>query len=158
MFRPMRRSRQELPREECAKVLQEARRGVLAVLGDEGYPYALPIDFVYDAAAGRVFFHGAKEGHKIDAIRREDKVSFCVMDEGCRSEGEWALHFRSVIVFGRLRPVEDEERSVEIARRIALKYYPDAASAEEEVRKSASRALCLELAIEHMTGKLVKES
>ena len=158
MFRPMRRFRQEISREECEKILLEAPRGVLAVLGDEGYPYALPIDFLYVPEQARIYFHGAKEGHKLDAIRRVDKCSFCVMDEGFRREGEWALNIKSVIVFGRVRPIAEEQNNLEIARRIGLKYYPDAESVEEEMRKAASRVLCLEMQIEHMTGKLVNES
>lgn len=157
-FRPMRRIRQQLAAEQCIEVLSAQPRGVLAVAGDGGYPYALPLDFYYDAQRGTLQFHCAREGHKLDAIRRSDKVSFCVMDEGFRREGEWALNIRSVIVFGRIRIVEDDARREEILRRLGLKYYPDPADAEEELRKSASGALCLELVPDHITGKLVNES
>ncbi len=157
-FRPMRRFRQQLPEEECRRVLRECPRGALAVLGDGGYPYALPIDFWYDEARGTICFHGAKEGHKLDAMRRCDKASFCVWDEGFRREGEWALNIRSVIVFGRLRVMEDRARTLETARQIGLKYHPTAESAERELEKAADRVLCWELIPEHMTGKLVNES
>lgn len=156
MFREMRRFRQQLPEEECIELLRRLPRGVLAVLGDEGYPYALPLDFLYED--GKLYFHGAMEGHKLDAIRRCDKVSFCVMDEGYRNEGEWALNIKSVIVFGRMRIVEDWQETVDIVRRIGLKYYPTAESVEEEIEKAAARVCCMELTVEHMTGKLVNES
>lgn len=157
-FRKMRRFRQQLTDEECAEVLSTQPRGVLAVLGDGAYPYALPLNFLYDAESGNLYFHCAKEGHKIDAIRRSDKVSFCVMDEGFRREGDWALNIRSVIVFGRIRIVEDRERALEMVRRLGEKYYPDPADAEEEARKTADRVACLELLLDHISGKLVNES
>ena len=107
MFRTMRRFKQELTREECLAVLRSQPRGVLSLLGENGYPYGLPIDYWYNETDGKLYFHGAKEGHKIDAIRACDKASFCVHDEGQRVAGEWPLHFCSVIVFGRIAPVTD---------------------------------------------------
>lgn len=158
MFRPMRRFKQQLSSEECIELLKRLPRGVLAVLGDDEYPYALPLDHYYDPQSGHLFFHCAKEGHKIDAIRRHEKVSFCVMDEGYRNEGEWALNIRSVIVFGTLREVEDRERALEMVRKLGLKYYPDAKDVDAEMRRSSARVQCLELIPAHITGKLVNES
>ena len=155
MFRPMRRFKQQLSREECAELLQSEPRGVLAVLGDEDYPYAVPLDFVYHE--GSLYFHGAGEGHKLDALRRHDKASFCVMDQGRREKGDWALYIRSVIAFGRLRVVQDPDRAMDLVRLLALKYYPTAQEAEQEVQKDGPRATILELKIEHLTGKLVHE-
>lgn len=157
-FRKMRRFKQQLTAEACAEVLSTQPRGVLAVAGDGGYPYALPLDFVYDPENGTLRFHCAKEGHKLDAIRRCDKVSFCVMDEGFRREGEWALNIRSVIVFGRIRVVEDAQRREEILRALGQKYYPNPDDVEAEMRKSGGQALCLELVPDHVSGKLVNES
>ncbi len=155
MFRKMRRIRQQLPEQECLEVLGSVPRGVLAVLGDDDYPYALPIDFVYED--GSIFFHCAKVGHKIDAISRHDKASFCVMDEGYRKEGEWALNIRSVIAFGRVSVVEDEERAIDKCRKLALRFTtPEEAEAEIEKARKAVRVL--ELKVEHMTGKLVNEA
>ncbi len=158
VFRGMRRFKQQLTAESCAEVLTTQPRGVLAVAGDGGYPYALPLDFYYDAQSGSLYFHCAKEGHKLDAIRQCDKVSFCVMDEGYRRAGEWALNIRSVIVFGRIRIVEDAARREEILRALGRKYYPDPDDVEAEIRKDGSRALCLELVPDHVSGKLVNES
>lgn len=91
-------------------------RGVLSVQGEDGYPYGMPMTHWYNEKDGKIYFHGAKSGHKIDAIKNCDKVSFCVMDEGYRKEGEWALNIRSVIVFGRLRIVEEPEKVVKSAQ------------------------------------------
>lgn len=158
MFRTMRRKKQALPMETCIRILQEEPRGVLSVLGDDGYPYGMPMNFWYDPQSGHLFFHGSKQGHKIDAIRRCDKVSFCVYDQGYRREGEWALNIQSVILFGRIREVTDYDRAMEAARNLGLKYTDDTAYVDKEVRLSGPNVLCLELIPESITGKLVNES
>ncbi|MBQ6425623.1 MAG: pyridoxamine 5'-phosphate oxidase family protein [Clostridia bacterium] len=158
MFRKMRRFRQQLSAEECVSILKMEPRGVLSVIGEDGYPYGMPVNQYYDDGTGKLYFHGAGEGHKIDAIRKCDRVSFCTYDRGFRKEGEWALNIRSVIVFGRIRIVEDREQTVTILRKLGLKHYPDAESVEREIEKDACRAVCLEMTVDHMTGKLVNES
>ena len=158
MFRKMRRFKQQLTEEECIKILKEEPRGVLSVHGEEGYPYGVPVNQYYDDETGKLYFHGAHEGHKIEAIQRNDKVCLCVYDKGYRKDGDWALNINSVVVFGRMHILEDEERKIDILRKLGRKYYPDNESVEEEIRKVASRAVVLELTIDHMTGKLVNES
>lgn len=158
MFRKMRRFKQELNREECIEVLKQEPRGVLSVLGEDGYPYGVPMDHWYNEADGKLYFHGAKTGHKIDAMKRCDKVSYCVMDKGWRKEGDWAMNIRSVVVFGRLRPVDDPAKTAEICTNICRKFTDDAAYLEHELLHSGPAVLCLELEPEHMTGKLVNES
>ena len=157
MFRPMRRFRQQLPEEECLALLETQPRGVLAVLGDEDYPYAVPVDFLY--RDGKLYFHGAREGHKLDAVRRHDKVSLCVTDEGYRREGDWALTFRSVIVFGRIRPMAFDEPGIEeLLRALGNKYNPDPEDVERELRGALARVQMLELTVEHMSGKRIREA
>ena len=156
MFRPMRRFKQALSQEECDQVLHQAPRGVLAVHGEDGYPYAFPMDFVY--LDGKLYFHCAKEGHKLDALAADDQVSFCVMDEGFRREGEWALNIKSVVIFGRVKTVEDPQLALHAIRQLGLKYYPTAEAVDAEIEKDFHRARMLELTIDHMTGKLVNES
>ncbi|MBO5551174.1 MAG: pyridoxamine 5'-phosphate oxidase family protein [Lachnospiraceae bacterium] len=158
MFRGMRRFKQQIPEEECIEILKNEYRGVLSVLGDEGYPYGMPLDHWYSEKDGKIYFHGAKEGHKLDAISRCPKVSYCVMDKGYRNEGEWALNIRSVIVFGRMSIVEDEEKKKEICTCICRKFTDDEAYLEQEMKNAFPRVCCLELDIEHMTGKLVNEA
>ena len=104
--------------------------------GEEGYPYGMPMTHWYNEKDGKIYFHGAKSGHKIDAIKNCDKVSFCVMDEGYRKEGEWALNIRSVIVFGRLRIVEEPEKVVEICTNLCKKFTDDKAYVEHELKHS----------------------
>ena len=87
MFRPMRRFKQQLTQEECIDILKTEVRGVLSILGDEDYPYGIPIDFYYSRKDNKIYFHGAKEGHKIDSIKKHNKVSFCVYDKGYKKEG-----------------------------------------------------------------------
>ena len=154
----MRRFKQQISDEECAEVLISEPRGVLSVIGDEGYPYGIPMDHWYSEADGKLYFHCAKEGHKLDAIRACDKVSFCVMDNGFRREGEWALNIRSVVVFGRIKVVEDEAKRIEIGTNLCRKFTDDESYIEHEVKNALPRALCLELIPEHITGKLVNEA
>lgn len=158
MFRQMRRFKQQLTEDECRTVLRNAKRGVLSLLGEDGYPYGLPINQWYCEEEGKLYFHGAKEGHKITAIKQCPKASFCAYDEGYRKEGEWALNIKSVIVFGKISLVEDEERAKKICTHLVGKFTDDKEYLEKELKAALSRVQCLELTIEHMTGKLVNES
>ena len=155
MFREMRRDRQKLGAEECERILKTAKRGVLSLLGDGGYPYGVPMDFVYEN--GKIYFHSAVEGHKVDALKRCDRVSFCVVNEGEKEPGEWWYRFSSVIVFGRIGIVADEQARIAALRMLGLKFYPTEEEVDAEIIKDAARALILEIDIEHMSGKTVRE-
>ena len=157
MFRQMRRFKQQVSNEKCIEILKSEPRGVLAVLGDDSYPYTIPIDFYYDEDDGKIYFHGAKEGHKIDSIEKCDKASFCVMDKGFKKDGDWALNITSVVAFGRIRKVTDAEKTKEKVCALGRKYHPTAEAVEIEWEPAKNRVLCLEMEIEHMTGKLVNE-
>ncbi len=158
MFRNMRRFKQQISDEECIEVLKNAKRGVLSLMGDDGYPYGIPIDHWYCEDDGKIYFHGAKEGHKIDAIKSCDKVSYCVYDDGYRKEGDWALNIKSVITFGRIKLVEDDEKAKEICIAITRKFTDDDEYLQKELTNAFPRVQCLELTPEYMTGKLVNES
>ena len=158
MFRPMRRFKQQISEAECIRILQEEKRGVLSVLGEDGYPYGIPMNHWYDPEDGRIYFHGAGTGHKTDAIARCNKVSYCVWDAGYRKEGEWALNVNSVIVFGRISPVTDGEKAKRICTGLCRKFTDDEEYIRRELENALPRVRCLELTIEHMTGKLVNES
>ena len=158
MFRSMRRFKQQISDEECIEVLKNAKRGVLSLIGDDGYPYGIPIDHWYCEDDGKIYFHGAKEGHKIDAIKSCDKVSYCVYDDGYRKEGDWALSIKSVITFGRIKLVEDDEKAKEICIAITRKFTDDDEYLQKELTDAFPRVQCLELTPEYMTGKLVNES
>ena len=157
MFRKMMRVKQQLPEEECIDILKQTRRGVLSVNGDDGYPYGMPINHYYNEEDGALYFHGGKKGHKIDAFLRDAKASFCVMDDGVREEGEWFLRFRSVIVFGRIEVVEDQETMLRLVRQLCYKFTQDKAYIEEEIRTSAAGTLMFRLIPEHISGKRVTE-
>lgn len=156
MFREMRRFKQQISEEECIDILTKAKRGVLAVLGDDDYPYTVPMDYVYEA--GHIYFHSAMSGHKLDAIRKHDKVSFCVMNEGVKEENDWWYHFVSVIAFGRIKEITDKSQKDEKLRLLGAKYFPSAEHLEKEMASGAERTDVLDLDIEHMTGKRIKEN
>ena len=158
MFRKMRRFNQQITDAECKEILKKTKRGVLSLLGEDGYPYGIPIDHWYCEEDGRIYFHCAKEGHKIDAIKACDKASYCVYDEGYRKEGEWALNIKSVITFGRIRLVEDADTAKKICTELVKKFTDDQEYPEKELKNALPRVQCLELVPEHMTGKLVNES
>lgn len=158
MFRPMLRIRQQLSDEECSRILRSEPRGVLSVLGDDGYPYGMPMNFWFDPEDGRLYFHGGRKGHKIDAMMRHGKASFCVYDRGFRREGDWALNIKSVIVFGHIEFVEDQDKLYEIARLLSYKFTDDAQYIERELQTAGPRTLVFALVPEHMTGKIVKEA
>ena len=160
MFREMRRFKQQISREECVRILEQQPRGVLSVLGDDDYPYGVPLDHWYCGENGKLYFHCAKTGHKLDAVRKHDKASYCVLDEGFRKEGDWALNFRSVIVFGRIRLVDEGDDALrrKIATALCRKFTDDETFLQNELVNALPRASFLELTPEHMTGKLVNES
>ncbi len=155
MFREMRRFKQQLDTEECERILRETPRGTLAVSGDDGYPYTVPLNFVFDG--GCLYFHSARSGHKADAARACDKSSFCVLDKGELSDDGWSYFFNSVIVFGRLREITDDTEKEAKLRLLGNKYFPSEEMTESDIRKNASRCTVFELKIEHMTGKRVHE-
>ena len=153
MFREMRRKKQALTPEECAQLLKTATSGVLALHGEDGYPYAVPISYVYDGAS--LYFHCAQEGHKLDAIRRDSKASFCVIAKDRVVPEEYTTYYQSVIVFGRMRILTDEAQKRAAAEKLALRYAPsDSAAHRGAVIDREWTALCmLEMQIEHITGK-----
>lgn len=158
MFRPMRRIRQQISEAECIRILQEEKRGILSMHGEDGYPYGIPMNHWYNPADGKLYFHGAGTGHKIDALTACDKVSYCVFDAGFRREGEWALNVNSVVVFGRISLVTDGEKARMICENLCRKFTDDEEYIRKELESALPRVQCLELVIDHMTGKLVNES
>lgn len=156
MFRSMRRFKQQLSEEECLEILSAEKRGTLAVLGDEGYPYALPINFYFDSEDRCIYFHSARAGHKADAMAANDKVCFNVHDQGVQRE-DWSYYVRSVILFGRASLVVDPVLSREKAKLFGMKYYPSEAEVEQELERDFPRMALYRIAIEHMTGKMVHE-
>lgn len=158
MFREMLRKKQQLSQEECISILKTELRGVLSVLGDDDYPYGMPLNHYYSEADGKLYFHGGKKGHKIDAIKRHDKASFCVYDRGFRQDGEWALNIKSVIVFGRIELVEDQDTIYRISEVLSRKFTDDDEYIRREIERSGPGTLMFALVPEHITGKIVNEA
>lgn len=152
MFREMRRKTQALSTEESIAILMKGTSGVLAVSGDDDYPYAVPLSYVYHDS--KVFFHCARSGHKLEAIARNPKVSFCVIDQDNVVSQEYTTYFRSVIAFGRARIVDDAVEKRSALEELAAKYSPDQIQDRLRVIDEQFNQVCLvELAIEHLTGK-----
>ena len=156
MFRKMRRLGQMLSKEECEEILTREPRGVLALLGDYDYPYALPMSHVY--VDGKIYFHGAMQGHKNDAVKKHDKVSYYVFDEGVKNDDGWSYTFRSVIVFGRIRTLTDDDEKVEKLTHLGDKFFPTHEQTVSEIERLLHRTAVFEITIEHISGKIVEEN
>ena len=157
MFHHMRRSRQELSLAETEAVLLRGTAGVLALAGDKAFPYAVPISYVYDGE--HIFFHSALTGHKMDAIRQNPNASFAVIDQDEIIPEKYTTAFRSVIVFGSIRIIEDDVEKRAAIRKLAIKYAPDNTEEQHraEIDGAWKRFCMLEMSIAHMTGKQGKE-
>ncbi len=157
----MRRAKQALSEDEIREVLRTARRGVLAVIGDGGRPYCVTLNPFYDEETGRLYFHGAKEGHKIDALRRAPRACFTAIDEGTHDLSrppDWALTFRSVVVHGRVEFVDNPEAALDICRRLCRRFPMDEEAIEKEIRRAGAAVRVFALVPEHVTGKRVHEA
>lgn len=167
MFRKMRREKQQLTREETLEILKSGETAVLALSGDDGYPYAVPVNYVFCEATseandsgegkpvpfGKILFHGAKSGHKFDAIERCEKVSLCVIQKDDIIKEKLTTAYKSVIVFGKARILHDEEEVFRAAEIFGLRYNDDVQFVREEIRRLFSALCCVEIEIEHATGK-----
>ena len=153
MFREMRRKKQALPPEECTAVLKRGTHGILALSGDNGYPYAVPLSYVFDG--DRIYFHCAKAGCKLDAIRQNNRASFCVVDQDQIVPDEYTTYFRSVIAFGTIRILESDFEMRAAIEKLSVKYAPDdtAGHRKQMIDRDWGPLCMLEMTIEHMTGK-----
>lgn len=159
MFRLMVRQRKQLPKEECINILRQQKRGVLSVNGDDGYPYATPINHYYNPEDGCLYFHTGKrtESHRTDSLLRSDKVCYCVTEQGTPIPGDWALEVRSVIVFGRVEMVHDVDRVTHICTAMSRQFTSDEKFIQHEINRFAKGTLLLKLTPEHISGKRVEE-
>lgn len=158
MFRKLTRKNKAATHEECIRLLESEKRGVLSVLGDDGYPYGIPMNHWYDAETGCIWFHCGHGGHREDALARCNKVSYCVYDQGWAHPGEWVKHVTSVIVFGRMEIVDDQNEVVRVATALSRKFTDDECYIAREIKAFAHETRLLKLTPEHITGKHVTES
>lgn len=157
MFRPMRKKHKEIPMTDAKGLLLHGRRGVLAVHGDDGYPYVIPVNYLYDNNNQQIYFHGARVGHKVDAIKACNKVCFTVFgNESVRDEA-WAPYVQSVVVFGRCRLAEMDAAALGLLKQFAMKYYPSEGVADAELAASGKAAQLFVIEIDHMSGKEIQE-
>lgn len=159
MFRELQRKNKQISNEECIELLKNETRGILSVLGDDGYPYGMPMNHYYSAKDGCVYFHCGRKGHRLDALSRCNKVSFCVTENGTlEDDSEWALTVRSVIVFGKIEIIDDIDKITEIATELSHKFTQDESYIAHEIEHFAKATLLLKLSPEHICGKRVIES
>ena len=157
MSRPVRKKKNEISAEAAKQLLHTERRGVFAVNGDDGYPYAVPVNFFYDEEANRIYFHGSRAGHKIDSVRKSDKVCFTVYGNETIRDEAWAPYMQSAVVFGRCRLPEYGEESMALLKRFAMKYYPGESMVDAEIADAGKAAQMYVIDIEHISGKEVQE-
>ena len=157
MFRTIRTKKSAISIDTAKALLQSSRRGVLAVNGDDGYPYAIPINYVYDDDAQKIYFHGARVGHKVDALRACDKVCFTVYGNETIKEEDWAPFVQSVVVFGRCHLVESGARATTLLKRFAMKYYPSEQLVDEGIANAGKAVQIFEIEVEHLSGKEIQE-
>lgn len=158
MFRELIRKKKQLSQASCEYLLKNERRGVLSVIGDEGYPYGTPINHFYCEDDGCIYFHCGNIGHRLEALRACDKVSFCVFDKGSRQKGDWAYDVNSVIVFGHIEIIDDRTIISDMVARLSRQFTLDEEYIAEEIKNHAHRTLLLKLKPEHVCGKRVHEA
>ena len=158
MFKPIRKKINEIDHSAAEALLQSNRRGILAMNGDNGYPYAIPINYFYDCDKKKIYFHGAKAGHKVDALKSSDKVCYTVYGDEHIDESEpWAPYVQSAVVFGRCRLLEPGPESIDRLKEFAMKYYPSEQLVDKEIAHAGRAVQMFEIIIEHMSGKQVQE-
>lgn len=157
MFREIRRKKNEISEEAAKQLLASERRGVLAVNGDNGYPYAIPINYLYSESEGKIYFHGSRAGHKVDSIKTCDKVCFTVFGDESVKDEAWAPYMQSAVVFGRCRLIDDQDLAVGLVSRLAEKYFPDEEHIIEEISAYGRAVQMFEIEIEHLSGKEIQE-
>ena len=157
MFRSIRRNKNEISIDEAKELLRCSRRGILAVNGDNGYPYGIPINYLYDADANKIIFHGAKVGYKVDCLKVCDKVCFTVCGNESIKGESWAPFLQSVVVFGRCHLVQNQKDTIKLVKKFAMKYYPDEETVDAVMASSGRAVQMFEIDIEHLSGKEVQE-
>ncbi len=158
MFREIRKKKNEISIEDAKQVLREARRGVLSMNGDNGYPYSIPINYFYDEKCDKIYFHGMGSGYKVDALKNSDKVCFTVCGEEVIKDLDWAPYVKSVVVFGRCHLLEHDAQALERLKEFAMKYYPSEAMVMDEINATGNAVQVFEITIEHLSGKEVQEN
>ena len=153
MIRKMRRFKQQLSDEAARELMEQTPWGTLAVVGDDGYPYAVPLNYVW--LDGRIYLHGAAQGHRFDALLQNPKVSFAVVGRNELAPEKLTTLYTSAIAFGTARPVEDDAEKRAALEALADKYF--AANDREknlaEIDRDWKIVRVFAIDVEHLTGK-----
>ena len=158
MFRELIRQNKKLADEQCIEVLKTEKRGVLSVMGDDEYPYGMPMNHWYNEDDGYLYFHSGNVGYRLEMLKKHDKVSYCVFDKGYLVEDDWAYRVKSVILFGRVEFIEDMDTIIDIVTRLSRTFTDDEGFITKHIENNLDRTVMYRVKIEHMTGKLVTES
>ena len=154
MFRKIRKIKNEIDKDAVDSLLHSCRRGVLSMNGEDGYPYAIPVNYYYDEANQKIYFHGAKAGYKVDCLNKCDKVCFTVFGNESIKDLDWAPYVQSVIVFGRCHLVDTDN---EVLKTFMMKYYPSVDLVDKVIEEDYKFVQMYEINIEHKSGKQVQE-
>ena len=154
MFRKIRKIKNEIDNDAVDSLLRSCRRGVLSMNGEDGYPYAIPVNYYYDEANQKIYFHGAKAGYKVDCLNSCDKVCFTVFGNESIKDLEWAPYVQSVVVFGRCHLVDTDN---EVLKTFMMKYYPSVDLVDKVIEEDSKFVQMYEINIEHKSGKQVQE-
>lgn len=159
MFRELTRKNRQLDTDECIRLLKNEKRGVLSVIGDDSYPYGIPMNHFYNEDDGAIYFHCGRGGHREEAILKSDKVSFCIYDKGTPvNEESWILIVKSVVVFGRATLIDDMEQVIDITEKLCRKFTSDDEYIQKEIKNYADKTVLIKLIPEHICGKKVTEA
>ena len=154
MFRKIRKIKNEIDKDAVDSLLHSCRRGILSMNGEDGYPYAIPVNYYYDEANQKIYFHGAKAGYKVDCLNSCDKVCFTVFGNESIKDLEWAPYVQSVVVFGRCHLVDTDN---EVLKTFIMKYYPSVDLVDKVIEEDSKFVQMYEISIEHKSGKQVQE-
>ena len=157
MLRKIRKIKNEINQADVKELLKNSRRGILAMNGDNGYPYAIPVNYFYDEAEEKIFFHGAKSGYKVDCLKSSNKVCFTVIGDEIIREETWAPYMQSVVIFGRCQLIDDNQTAMKRLKDFAMKYYPSEKMVIDEIKADGKATQMFQIDIEYMTGKEVQE-
>lgn len=158
MFREMQLKREALDEASVKEILEKGTSGVLALQGEDGYPYAVPVSYFYNGK-NKIYFHGAKKGYKMDMVKQCDKASFCVIGQDQIVPEEYTSYFKSVIAFGRVRIMEDKKEIRAMIEKMADKYHPSGTIEERNAMIDSEWNILamIEFTIEHISGKQARE-
>ena len=158
MFRELTRKNKQISNKRCIKILKTEARGVLSVNSENGYPYGMPMNHYYCEENNKIYFHCGKTGHRIDCLKGNNKASFCVYTKGYQKNNDWAFNVESVIVFGEIKIIENEETIKNIVTKLSYKFTEDEEYINNEIKNYLSETILLELTQLHICGKMVKEA